>query len=131
MNERITTCAIVVEDSKILVAKRCVGITTNGKWEFVGGKNRYTESEAETLIRELDEELGVKCEVGSFLCSVDFVNKDILYHLKAYEVKLLDHKFALSVHSEIKYVTKAELLSLDMVPSDSNLTKKLIEQGIF
>lgn len=131
MNERITTCAIVVEDKKILVAKRCVGNTTNGKWEFVGGKNRYTESEAETLIRELDEELGVKCLVKRFLCSVDFINNDILYHLKAYEVELLDHNFTLSVHSEIKYVTKTELLSLDMVPSDLTLTKKLIEQGIF
>ena len=131
MNERITTCEIVIEDSKILVAKRCVGNTTNGKWEFVGGKNRYTESEAETLSRELDEELGIKCEVGRFLCSIDFVNNDILYHLKAYEVKLLEHSFSLSVHSEIKYVTKDELLSLDMVPSDYTLTKQLIEQGIF
>ena len=123
--------ALIWDNYRFLACQRPAHKSRALLWEFVGGKNRYTESEAETLSRELDEELGIKCEVGRFLCSIDFVNNDILYHLKAYEVKLLEHSFSLSVHSEIKYVTKAELLSLDMVPSDFSLTKKLIEQGIF
>ena len=41
MNERITTCGIVLECKKVLVAKRSVGAKTCGLWEFVGGKNRY------------------------------------------------------------------------------------------
>lgn len=130
MNERITTCGIVLECKKVLVAKRSVGAKTCGLWEFVGGKNRYHESEEETLIREFDEELGVKIEVGEYLDGVDFVNNDTLYHLKAYRVSLLDNSFRLSVHSEIKYVSKEELLTLEMVPSDLMLINKLIEKGL-
>lgn len=131
MNERITTCGIVIDNKKILVAKRNVGAKTFGLWEFVGGKNRYDESEEETLVREFDEELGIKVIVGNFIDSVDFVNNDILYHLKAYSVNLKDNDFTLSVHSEIKYVTKEELLTLEMVPSDLMLINKLIDKGIF
>ena len=130
MNERITTCGIVLECKKVLVAKRSVGAKTCGLWEFVGGKKRYYESEEETLIREFDEELGVKVEVGEYLDGVDFVNNDTLYHLKAYRVSLLDNSFRLSVHSEIKYVSKEELLTLEMVPSDLMLINKLIGKGI-
>ena len=64
------------------------------------------------------------------LDGVDFVNNDTLYHLKAYRVSLLDNSFRLSVHSEIKYVSKEELLTLEMVPSDLMLINKLIGKGI-
>lgn len=131
MNERITTCGIVVDNNKILVAKRNVGAKTFGLWEFVGGKNRYNEKEEETLIREFDEELGVKIKVGDFLDSVDFINNDTLYHLKAYRVSLESNEIKLLVHSEIKYVSKEELLTLKMVPSDLLLINKLIENGTF
>lgn len=131
MNERITTCGIVVDNNKILVAKRNVGAKTFGLWEFVGGKNRYNEKEEETLIREFDEELGVKIKVGDFLDSVDFINNDTLYHLKAYRVSLESNEIKLLVHSEIKYVSKEELLTLKMVPSDLLLINKLIEKGTF
>lgn len=131
MNERITTCGIVLDNNKILVAKRNVGAKTFGLWEFVGGKNRYNEKEEETLIREFDEELGVKIKVGDFLDSVDFINNDTLYHLKAYRVSLESNEIKLLVHSEIKYVSKEELLTLKMVPSDLLLINKLIEKGTF
>ncbi len=131
MNERITTCGIVLVNNKLLVAKRNVGAKTFGLWEFVGGKNRYNEREEDTLIREFDEELGVKIKVGDFLDSVDFINNDTLYHLKAYRVFLESNDIKLLVHSEIKYVSKEELLTLKMVPSDLLLTNKLIEKGIF
>lgn len=131
MNERITTCGIVLVNNKLLVAKRNVGSKTFGLWEFVGGKNRYNEREEDTLIREFDEELGVKIKVGDFLDSVDFINNDTLYHLKAYRVFLESNDIKLLVHSEIKYVSKEELLTLKMVPSDLLLTNKLIEKGIF
>ena len=131
MNERITTCGIVLVNNKLLVAKRNVGAKTFGLWEFVGGKNRYNEREEDTLIREFDEELGVKIKVGDFLDSVDFINNDTLYHLKAYRVFLESNDIKLLVHSEIKYVSKEKLITLKMVPSYLLLTNKLIEKGIF
>ncbi|MGN0906536.1 MAG: (deoxy)nucleoside triphosphate pyrophosphohydrolase [Bullifex sp.] len=130
MNERITTCGIVIKERRVLVAKRSVGEATNNLWEFVGGKNRWGESEEETLVREFSEELGIKVRVGEYLCSSDFVNKDMLYHLKAYRVYPEGENFTLSVHSEIRYADKDELFRLSFVPSDRSVIEHIISSGL-
>ena len=40
MDERMTTAGVLIENGKILLAKRSVGHGTNGLWELPGGKNR-------------------------------------------------------------------------------------------
>ena len=121
MNERITTAGIIIEDKRVLVAKRNSGKTTAGLWEFPGGKNRYGESEEETLKREFEEELSISIGVGAFITSFDFTNNETLYHLKAYLVYPESYEFKKSVHSEFAFVTATELLSLNMVPSDAHI----------
>ncbi len=126
MNERITTCGVIIKDRRVLVAKRSVGESTNNLWEFVGGKNRWGESEEETLIREFQEELGINVRVGDALCTSDFFNKDTLYHLKAYLVYPESEDFTLSVHSEFRYVFSDELMALEFVPSDRKVCEHII-----
>ena len=81
MVERITTAGIAIKDGKVFVAHRIEGGALSGMWEFPGGKNRYGESEEDTLRREYLEELGIDIEVGELFTSFDFTNKDKLYHL--------------------------------------------------
>ena len=130
MNERITTCGVIIKDRKVLVAKRSVGEVTNSLWEFVGGKNRWGETPEETLVREFLEELGIKVRVGDCLCTSDFVNKDVLYHLKAFLVYPESENFRLSVHSETRYVSRDELSQLDLVPSDRSVAGYLVSNAL-
>ena len=68
MDERITTCGIVMKEGRYLVGLRHTpGSDNDSRWEFIGGKNRYGESVADTLEREFMEELGVHVEVGRLL----------------------------------------------------------------
>ena len=84
MDERITTCGIVMKEGRYLVGLRHTpGSDNDSRWEFIGGKNRYGESVADTLEREFMEELGVHVEVGRLLVQIDFVNRGVLYHLMA------------------------------------------------
>ena len=55
----VAACALVDIDSRILLAQRPEGKSMAGLWEFPGGKVEANERPEETLIRELDEELGV------------------------------------------------------------------------
>lgn len=126
MDERITTCGIVMKEGRYLVGLRHTpGSDNDSRWEFIGGKNRYGESVADTLEREFMEELGVHVEVGRLLVQIDFVNRGVLYHLMAHEVRLLEEDFVLSVHSGVSYKTLDEIAGLDLVDSDRRIVEFL------
>jgi 8-oxo-dGTP diphosphatase len=53
------TCAIIIHNSKILVAQRGKQMSLPLQWEFPGGKIEDNESEAACLSREIKEELSI------------------------------------------------------------------------
>ncbi|MCB1970206.1 MAG: (deoxy)nucleoside triphosphate pyrophosphohydrolase [Geminicoccaceae bacterium] len=55
----VVACALVDGDGRVLVAQRPAGKPMAGLWEFPGGKVHPGETPEESLIRELDEELGI------------------------------------------------------------------------
>ena len=62
MNPRlvlVAACALVDADGRVLLAQRPQGKPMAGLWEFPGGKVEDGERPEETLIRELEEELGI------------------------------------------------------------------------
>ena len=126
MEERITTAGIAIENGKVFVAHRTEGGALSGMWEFPGGKNRYGESEEETLRREYLEELGIDISVGELFTSFDFINKDKLYHLKAYFIEHLSKDYSLSVHTEVRWAAPEELEKLRMGDSDGKIRSKLM-----
>lgn len=126
MNERMTTCAIVIEDHKVLMGRRGPGHGNEGFWEFPGGKNRYGESAEDTLRRELEEELSVSVEVGGKVAEYDFRNKDTVYHLKAYSARLLSEDFSLAVHTSLRWISREELAELEMLESDRAVADRIL-----
>jgi 8-oxo-dGTP diphosphatase len=60
----VAACALVDSDGRVLLAQRPEGKSLAGLWEFPGGKVEPGETPEETLIRELDEELGIKTKVA-------------------------------------------------------------------
>jgi len=55
----VAACALVDPDGRVLIAQRPEGKPMAGLWEFPGGKVEMGERPEETLIRELEEELGI------------------------------------------------------------------------
>ena len=55
----VAACALVDPDGRVLLAQRPQGKPMAGLWEFPGGKVESGERPEETLIRELEEELGI------------------------------------------------------------------------
>ncbi|ERP87871.1 NTP pyrophosphohydrolase [Labrenzia sp. C1B10] len=56
----VAACALVDADGRILLAQRPEGKSMAGLWEFPGGKVEQGERPEESLIRELEEELGIE-----------------------------------------------------------------------
>jgi 8-oxo-dGTP diphosphatase len=55
----VAACALVDADGRVLIAQRPAGKSMAGLWEFPGGKVEDGEAPEASLIRELQEELGI------------------------------------------------------------------------
>lgn len=126
MQERITTAGILMRGDRYFIAKREDKGSIGGLWEFPGGKNRYGETEQETLRREFAEELGITVKVGRLVHSHDFTNKETLYHLKAYRVYAEDFdELPFRFHTDYRWVSLGEMDGYSFAPSDSEIVKTL------
>lgn len=66
----VAACALVDVDGRVLICRRPEGKAMAGLWEFPGGKLEAGETPEACLIRELDEELGIKVTAA---CLAPFV----------------------------------------------------------
>jgi|SRR5690606_9785214 len=69
----IEVVAAVIRDTRgrILLSRRTEGRDLAGRWEFPGGKREPGESPEEALVREIDEELGIRLDaIGEHLITV-------------------------------------------------------------
>lgn len=58
----VVACALVDPDGRVLVQERPAGRPLAGLWEFPGGKLKSGERLTTCLVRELEEELGIRVE---------------------------------------------------------------------
>lgn len=60
----VAACALIDRDNRILLAQRPDGKAMAGLWEFPGGKIEAGETPEESLVRELEEELGIVTQIA-------------------------------------------------------------------
>ena len=122
---RVIVGAAIVASGRVLACARSEPPDTAGRWEFPGGKVEDGESEVEALIREVDEELGVRVEVG------DRVGDDVLLGhgravLKVYAARIVDSRTPHPrEHSELRWLAAHQLDSVPWLPADAPIVAAL------
>src|SRR5262249_19876248 len=76
---------VVRHGDKILISQRPLKGLLGGLWEFPGGKQEPGESLKETVRREIEEELGIKVQVGKKLLEVDHAYSHFKITLHAHD----------------------------------------------
>ena len=57
------TAGVIINENKVLIARRSPAEKVAGGWEFPGGKLEQGETKQECLVRELKEELATDVEL--------------------------------------------------------------------
>ena len=128
MQTKTVVAALIVEDQKILIARRAHGQSHAQKWEFPGGKVEPNETPQMSLAREIQEELGFEILVGNFCASNRFQYKDFIIELSAYWAKRTTKtQPLLSVHDDVRFVAPEELRNYDLTQADIPIMEKAIE----
>jgi 8-oxo-dGTP diphosphatase len=129
IQKRESVAGVTIKGNKLFIARRRPGGDLGGKWEFPGGKVRPGESHADTLKREYLEELSVPVKVAERIGEARFMHGNTSFFLSALLVTLQSEDFSLKEHSEYRWVTFAELETLDFADSDRQIfpaIKKLL-----
>jgi len=109
---------IIVENNKVLAARRKPGLHLAGFWEFPGGKIEQGESPEQCLERELREEFGIETQVIDYVGENIHSYDDKTIRLIAYQVEHLSGDFQLRDHDKIQWVAIPELDSLVWAEAD-------------
>jgi 8-oxo-dGTP diphosphatase len=121
-----------VRDGKALVCKRSASRAHAGKWEFPGGKAEPGETLAETLRRELREELGIVVEIGDELWRTQHRypgREPVDLHFLA--VVGFDGEVGGDDHfAEVRWQALDRLADLDFLEADHELVAELKKRGV-
>lgn len=116
---------IIQSGGKIFATQRGYGEFKDG-WEFPGGKMEPGESQKQALARELKEELAVNVNVEDFLCTVNYDYPAFHLTMHCYFCAIAGGKSPeLLEHEAAKWLSPAELQSVDWLPADVEVVKAL------
>jgi 8-oxo-dGTP diphosphatase len=120
----IVAAAVIERDGRYLVTRRQKGVHLAGFWEFPGGKCEDGESVRAGMIRELREELAVEAIVGDEILRTSHYYDDRHVELHFLRCELLGQPVP-ALGQEMRWVSRAELTTLEFPPADVELIRRL------
>lgn len=124
MNGQIVVAGALVSEGTLLVAQRERPPELAGLWELPGGKVAAGESDADALVRELQEELGITVTVGARLGADVALSPTVT--LRAYLVTACSGSPHPHDHRALRWVRAEELDALAWVPADRGWVPDLV-----
>ena len=94
-------------------------------WEYPGGKVEPGETAEEALKREICEELSTEISVDEFLCTVEYDYPAFHLTMHCYLCSLLTEALHLNEHEAARWLAKEELESVEWLPADWQIVRKL------
>ena len=117
-------CDSLENTTKIFATARGYG-EFKGKWEFPGGKLESGETSQQALIREIQEELAVKIEVGELIDTIEYDYPTFHLSMDFFLCVVVYGEIILKEAESARWLDKDELYSVDWLPADIALIEKL------
>ncbi len=129
--KQIEVVAAIIHDEKerIFATQRGYGDFKDG-WEFPGGKMEPGETPEEALMREIWEELETRIRVERLVQTVEWDYPAFHLTMHCYLCHVESGHLELKEHEAAKWLRKEELESVNWLPADEVVVKRLGEGSI-
>jgi 8-oxo-dGTP diphosphatase len=114
-----------MQDEKILAVQRSETMPQPLQWEFPGGKIKTGESEEDSLIRELKEELDITIKPLKRLIPNQHHYPDKSIELIPFLCEIVQGCIILREHKALKWLKKEELMNLNWCEADIPIAQQL------
>ena len=119
------SAAIIIEDGKVLLARRAKGEKLAGYWEFPGGKREEDETIDECLVREIREELSLDIEVVGEFDTSDYEYPGGQIRLIGLLAEIRNGVISKTVHDLVEWIDISSVLDYQLAPADIPLAERL------
>jgi 8-oxo-dGTP diphosphatase len=125
---RYVAAALILRGDTVLICQRRPDQPMALKWEFPGGKIEPGETTEQALARELDEELGIRAQIGSPVVRIHHTYRNggavdlQFFAVHFFEGELINHIF-----NDVRWVTLKDLPGYDFLAADRGLIRDLAD----
>ena len=126
---RVVAALIETAPGRFLVQQRLPGKSRALLWEFPGGKVEAGETDAQALVREAREELGVELEVGAERFAARHAYPDLTVDLHLYAARIVRGTPGARGAHALRSATAEEMLQLPFCEADLPLLRRLASEG--
>ena len=117
---------LLVRDGKLLICQRTADQPLPLKWEFPGGKIEPGERARDSLVRELEEELGIQATLGAEVARVRHTyRKGNSVQLRFFLVTGHEGKIENRIFRDVRWVERAALPDYDFLDADRGLVRDI------
>ena len=116
VERQVVVGAAIVRHGRVLAARRTTPPSAAGRWEFPGGKVEPGETAAESLVREVAEELGLRVSVVRWLEGA--VPIDDRFLLRVALVSADGGEPVPTEHDAVRWLAADEVDQVDWLPAD-------------
>ncbi|WP_345773380.1 (deoxy)nucleoside triphosphate pyrophosphohydrolase [Paenibacillus sp. 19GGS1-52] len=131
MNSLIEVAAAIIHngEGQLLIARRRLGKSQEGLWEFPGGKVEAGESIPDCLQRELQEEMGITIIPYEAFGTNEHSYGKIQIRLIAWHAEYRGGEIKLLDHDDYRWVYPGELGAFVFAAADIPFVEQLLQES--
>lgn len=114
----VVGAVIFNEKNEVLCALRSQKMALPGMWEFPGGKIEPNETPQDSLVREIEEELGCIINVGELIADITHEYPTVIVRLITYKATIKHGTPVAKEHDQLVWLPISKFDTLEWAPAD-------------